>query len=103
MAHIDAGVLLPNERVERMALDGDLTQLHRGEQYADEGDTFEVDGVRIVVTAVEERTPARRDPPTWRRTASDWRRSTTPSSGTTTRPSSATGSSALSRPEVDDG
>jgi hypothetical protein len=56
MAHIDAGVLLPNERVERMALDGDLTQLHRGEQYADEGDTFEVDGVRFVVTAVEERT-----------------------------------------------
>jgi hypothetical protein len=56
MAHIDASVLLPNERVERMALDGDLTQLHRGDRYADEGDTFEVDGVRFVVTDVTERT-----------------------------------------------
>jgi hypothetical protein len=56
MAHIDASVLLPNERVERMALDGDLTQLHRGDRYADEGDTFEIDGVRFVVTAVDERT-----------------------------------------------
>ena len=56
MAHIDAGVLLPNDRVERMALDGDLTQLHRGDRYADEGDTFDVDGVRFVVTDVTERT-----------------------------------------------
>jgi hypothetical protein len=56
MAHIDAADLLPNERVERMALDGDLTQLHRGNRYADEGDTFEVDGVRFVVTSVDERT-----------------------------------------------
>jgi hypothetical protein len=56
MAHIDADVLLPNERVERMALDGDLTQLHRGDRYADEGDTFEIDGARFVVTAVDERT-----------------------------------------------
>jgi hypothetical protein len=56
MAHIDAGVLLPNERVERMAVGGDLTQLHRGDRYADEGDTFDVDGVRFVVTSVDERT-----------------------------------------------
>jgi hypothetical protein len=56
MAHIDVGELLPNERVERMALDGDLTQLHRGDRYADEGDTFEIDGVRFVVTSVDERT-----------------------------------------------
>jgi hypothetical protein len=39
-----------------MALDGDLTQLHRGDRYADEGDTFDVDGVRFVVTDVTERT-----------------------------------------------
>ncbi|WP_380678886.1 ASCH domain-containing protein [Salinigranum sp. GCM10025319] len=56
MAHIDAGDLLPNERVERMAVDGDLTQLHRGDRYADEGDSFEIDGVRFVVTSVDERT-----------------------------------------------
>jgi hypothetical protein len=56
MAHIDSSVLLPNDRVEQMALAGDLTQLHRGDQYADEGDTFDVDGTRFVVTAVDERT-----------------------------------------------
>jgi hypothetical protein len=56
MATIEAGDLLPNERVEQMALEGKLTQLHRGNQYAEEGDTFEIDGVPFVVTAVDERT-----------------------------------------------
>jgi hypothetical protein len=56
MAHIDADVLLPNDRVAQMALAGDLTQLHRGDRYADEGDTFDVEGTRFVVTAVDERT-----------------------------------------------
>ncbi len=56
MATIDASDLLPNERVEQMALSGELTQLHRGDRYADEGDTFEIDGVTFVVTAVDERT-----------------------------------------------
>jgi hypothetical protein len=56
MASIDASDLLPNERVEQMALSGELTQLHRGDRYADEGDTFEIDGVTFVVTAVDERT-----------------------------------------------
>jgi hypothetical protein len=56
MAQIDSSVLLPNDRVEQMALDGDLTQLHRGDRYAEEGDTFDVDGTRFVVTSVDERT-----------------------------------------------
>jgi hypothetical protein len=56
MATIDASTLLPNERVEQMALSGDLTQLHRGDRYADEGDTFTIDGVTFVVTGVDERT-----------------------------------------------
>ncbi|WP_142860420.1 ASCH domain-containing protein [Salinigranum halophilum] len=55
MATIDAGDLLPNERVEQMALAGTLTQLHRGDRYADEGDTFDIDGTTFVVTAVDER------------------------------------------------
>jgi hypothetical protein len=56
MATIDASDLLPNERVEQMALSGALTQLHRGDRYADEGDTFEIDGVTFVVTGVDDRT-----------------------------------------------
>ncbi|AUV80267.1 hypothetical protein C2R22_00140 [Salinigranum rubrum] len=56
MATIDASDLLPNERVEQTALSGELTQLHRGDRYADAGDTFEIDGVTFVVTAVDERT-----------------------------------------------
>jgi uncharacterized protein (DUF885 family) len=56
MATIDSETLLPNDRVERMALAGEVTQLHRGNRYADEGDTFEIDGVGFVVTGVEERT-----------------------------------------------
>ena len=49
MAQTDAGTLLPTERVRRATLDGEVTQLHRGHRYADEGDTFEL-------VAVEERT-----------------------------------------------
>jgi hypothetical protein len=56
MATIDASTLLPNERVEQMALSGDLTQLHRGDRYAAEGDTFTIDDVTFVVTEVDERT-----------------------------------------------
>ena len=56
MTQIDASVLLPNDHVAQMALDGELTQLHRGNRYAEEGDTFDVDGTRFVVTSVDERT-----------------------------------------------
>ncbi|WP_254543241.1 ASCH domain-containing protein [Halomarina pelagica] len=56
MATIDADVLLPNERLQELASDGELVQIHRGEQYAEEGDTFEIDGETFEVTAVEHRT-----------------------------------------------
>ncbi|MDQ2054355.1 ASCH domain-containing protein [Halobellus sp. H-GB7] len=51
MSEIDAGDLLPNDRVQQSVLNGDVTQLTRGasNRYASEGDTFEV-------TSVERRT-----------------------------------------------
>ena len=56
MAEIDAGEVLPNEHVQQMAAAGKVTQLHRGHKYADEGDTFEIDGQTFEVTAVTRRT-----------------------------------------------
>ncbi|AZH26857.1 ASCH domain-containing protein [Haloplanus aerogenes] len=56
MAHIDPGTLLPNDRMRQQALDGDVTQIHRGQQYADEGDTFDVEGTTFEVVEVTERT-----------------------------------------------
>lgn len=58
MADIDAGALLPNDRVRRMALSGDVTQIHRGgsERYVEAGDTFEIEETTFEVTSVDERT-----------------------------------------------
>jgi hypothetical protein len=56
MSEIDASELLPNEHVRRMVADGEITQMHRGHAYADEGDRFEIDGTTFEVTAVEHRT-----------------------------------------------
>ena len=56
MAHIDASEILPNGHVRELAADGRVTQLHRGHAYAEEGDTFEVDGTTFEVTAIERRT-----------------------------------------------
>lgn len=56
MPTIDASELLPNGHLQRLAADGELTQLHRGHQYADEGDTFEIDGRTFEVTDVTQRT-----------------------------------------------
>ena len=56
MAEIDPGEVLPNERVQQMAADGEVTQLHRGHAYAEEGDTFEIDGTTFEVTDVTHRT-----------------------------------------------
>jgi len=53
MARIDAADLLPAERIRQSVLDGDVTQLHRGDPHASEGDTFEIDGVTFAVTTVE--------------------------------------------------
>lgn len=56
MADIDSDTLLPSPRMRDQALDGDVTQIHRGQAYADEGDRFVVDGTTFEVVAVEERT-----------------------------------------------
>ena len=58
MTEIDAGDLLPNDRVRSIALDGEVTQIHRGgsQRYAEPGDTFEVEGTAFEVTSVDERT-----------------------------------------------
>lgn len=58
MTAIDPESLLPNDRVQETVLTGDVTQISRGasNRYADEGDTFELDGTEFEVTEVEERT-----------------------------------------------
>ena len=56
MAAIDASDVLPNEHVRQMVADGEVTQMHRGHAYADEGDTFEIDGETFEVTTIEHRT-----------------------------------------------
>ncbi|SDX64327.1 ASCH domain-containing protein [Halobellus clavatus] len=58
MSEIDVSDLLPNERVQQSVLDGTVTQLTRGasNRYAEEGDTFEIDGETFEVTSVEHRT-----------------------------------------------
>jgi hypothetical protein len=56
MAQIDAGEVLPNEHVQQMAAAEKVTQMHRGHQYAEEGDTFEIDGRTFEVTDVTHRT-----------------------------------------------
>jgi len=56
MAHVEPETLLPNDRMRQQALAGEVTQIHRGQQYADEGDTFELEGTTFEVVSVEERT-----------------------------------------------
>lgn len=56
MAQLDPGTLLPNDRMRQQALEGTVTQIHRGQQYADEGDTFEIDEMTFEVVDVDERT-----------------------------------------------
>jgi hypothetical protein len=56
MAEIDANTLLVNGHLREMAVEGEVTQLHRGDQYAEEGDRFTVDGVAFEVTEVRDRT-----------------------------------------------
>jgi len=56
MGTIDPETLLPSERMVAQALDGDVTQIHRGQQYAEQGDTFDIEGERFEVVEVRERT-----------------------------------------------
>lgn len=56
MTEISPDTLLPSERMRSQAVDGDVTQIHRGQGYAEAGDTFEIDGTTFEVAAVEGRT-----------------------------------------------
>jgi len=56
MAEIDPTDLFPNERTLSAVREGEVTQIHRGNQYADEGDTFEIDGEPFEVVDVTHRT-----------------------------------------------
>ncbi|MFC6767526.1 ASCH domain-containing protein [Natrinema soli] len=56
MSERDPDDLLPSDRMQRQALEGEVTQIHRGHRYAEEGDTFTIDGMTFDVTAVRERT-----------------------------------------------
>ncbi|WP_408959895.1 ASCH domain-containing protein [Natrinema sp. 74] len=56
MSELDPDELLPSERMRTQALEGEVTQIHRGHQYADEGDTFAIDGTTFEVTEVRDRT-----------------------------------------------
>ncbi|WP_276255778.1 ASCH domain-containing protein [Halomontanus rarus] len=42
--------------MRQQALEGEVTQVHRGQQYAPEGATFSIDGTTFEVVAVRERT-----------------------------------------------
>ncbi len=58
MAEIDPDALLPNDRVKKAVLEGEITQLSRGagNRYAEPNDTFALEGTRFEVTGVEQRT-----------------------------------------------
>ncbi len=53
MAIIDPAELLPAERIRQSVLAGNVTQLHRGDQHAAEGDRFEIEGTTFEVTTVK--------------------------------------------------
>jgi|AntDeeMetagen192_2_1112575.scaffolds.fasta_scaffold09369_2 hypothetical protein len=56
MSDFDASVLFPGDRLKQMVLDGEMTQIHRGDAYAEAGDTFEIDGRTFEITDVTHRT-----------------------------------------------
>ncbi len=56
MSEIEPDELLPSERMRDQAFEGTVTQIHRGHQYADSGDTFAIDGTTFEITEVTERT-----------------------------------------------
>jgi len=56
VSELEPDTLLPSDRMQSQALDGEVTQIHRGQQYAETGDTFEIEGTTFEVVAVEDRT-----------------------------------------------
>ncbi|KDE57419.1 hypothetical protein EL22_12360 [Halostagnicola sp. A56] len=56
MSELDADELLPSPRMRERALEGEVTQIHRGNQYAEAGDTFTIDGTTFEVVETTDRT-----------------------------------------------
>jgi hypothetical protein len=56
MTEREPSELLPSDRMQNQVLDGEVTQIHRGHQYAAEGDTFTIEGTTFEITDVTERT-----------------------------------------------
>jgi hypothetical protein len=56
MSEIDAETLLPDPKLHSRIVMGRMSQLHRAEPVAEEGDTFEVQGSTFEITDVTERT-----------------------------------------------
>ena len=54
MSELEPETLLPSDRMIQQALEGEVTQIHRGQQYAEEGDTFRIENATFEVVAVEE-------------------------------------------------
>ena len=55
MAEIDPAEIFPNDKTLEAVASGTLTQIHRGTQYAEEGDTFELDGDTFEIVDITER------------------------------------------------
>jgi len=55
MAEIDPETVFPNSRTIEAVAEGRMSQIHRGQQYAEEGDRFEIDGETFEVVDVTER------------------------------------------------
>jgi len=56
MGTVEAETLLPNDHVIQAVRAGKMTQISRGQAYAAEGDSFEIDGQEFVVVSIDELT-----------------------------------------------
>ena len=55
MADVDPADIFPNSKTLDAVAAGEMTQIHRGQQYAEAGDTFELGGDTFEVVDVTER------------------------------------------------
>lgn len=55
MAQLDVDEILPPGLVQRRVMMGRVSQVHRPDRPAEEGDTFEINGATYVITDVTER------------------------------------------------
>ena len=56
MGTVDTETLLPNDHVKKAVLAGKMTQISRGQAYAEKGDTFGIEDQKFVVVSVDELT-----------------------------------------------